>query len=388
MLLFPLRVDTLFKQLPVTNWILLGATVVAFFASAVYLDEDTFGNLVLDGFRMPGLLTHLFLHGGLIHLAGNMLFLWVFGNVVCGNTSNLAYPFLYLAFGVAAGIAHLAFNGGAAVGASGAINGLVGMALAMYPKNEVTMWYFFYMRAGTFRISLWALALMWLAFDFFGAFVLGEISNVAYWAHIGGFFAGLATGMVALRLGWVTLTEYDNESLLEVFQGKRAEERQARIKAQRAAGLRAEREAFLAEHPDPQAGDNFQTASNAGPGGDPTVMPMTLFNLQRWTQTVRQTPLPEEDHATIAAGGAAGWTKRFEVMYARAFFALGFSFHRSLRHYYEAVSRGDFWPHENAALAQFLGMVESEFQEMRACGFVDDELAASRDESRLAHFIR
>ncbi|EIQ01366.1 putative membrane protein [Opitutaceae bacterium TAV1] len=386
MLLFPLRVDSLFRQLPFANWVLLGATVAAFFVSVSYVGDDTLGNLVLDGFRMPGLLTHLFLHGGLIHLAGNMIFLWVFGNIVCGNTSNLVYPFLYLAFGVAAGVAHIVFSGGAAVGASGAINGLVGMALAMYPKNEVTMWYFFYLRAGTFRISLWALALVWLAFDLFGAFMLGNVSNVAYWAHIGGFFAGLATGMIALRLGWVTLTEYDNESLLEVFQGKRAEERQAQIKAQRAAELRAEREAFLAEHPDPQASENFRTVSGAGLS-DPTVMPMTLFNLQRWTQTVRQTPVPEEDHATIAAGGEAGWAKRFEVIYARAFFALGFSFHRSLHHYYEAVSRGDFWPHENAALAQFLGMVESEFPEMRACGFIDDELAASRDEPRLAHFI-
>jgi membrane associated rhomboid family serine protease len=149
--------------------------------------------------------------------------MWVFGNAVCAMTTNLAYPLLFAMFGVVAGAAHLAFDGDPAIGASGAINGVVGMALAMYPRNPVHVAWFIALRAGTFEMPLWGLGLIWLTFDAFGAFFGSD--GVAYWAHLGGFAGGLVTGVVALKRQWVTLTDYDNESLADLLAGRRRDRR-------------------------------------------------------------------------------------------------------------------------------------------------------------------
>ena len=72
--------------------------------------EPGHAEFILGGTSWAGLVGHLFLHGGFLHLAGNLLFLWVFGNAVCAMTSNLVYRLLYLGFGVLAAAAHLAFD--------------------------------------------------------------------------------------------------------------------------------------------------------------------------------------------------------------------------------------------------------------------------------------
>jgi membrane associated rhomboid family serine protease len=133
--------------------------------------------------------------------------------------SNLGYPLLFMLFGVVAAATHLAFDGAPAVGASGAINGIVGMALAMYPLNNVHMVWFVGVRGGTFEMPLWSLAMIWCAFDAYGAFFGRD--GVGYWAHLGGLASGLLAGMLALKLGWLTLTEFDNASLTDLLKGKR-----------------------------------------------------------------------------------------------------------------------------------------------------------------------
>ncbi len=217
---FPYKIDTLFKRWPVANWVLMAALIVAYFASHA-ASEDTIEPLVLGRTSAVGLVTHLFLHADLVHLAGNLLFLWVFGNAVCAMVSNFIYPLLFAAFGVVAAAAHVAFDGHPAIGASGAINGVVGMALAMYPRNPVHVFWFVGFRGGTFEMPLWGLGLIWLAFDAYGAFFGHD--GVAYWAHLGGLACGLAGGLVALKLRWLTLTDYDNESLADLLSGRRRE---------------------------------------------------------------------------------------------------------------------------------------------------------------------
>jgi membrane associated rhomboid family serine protease len=214
---FPYKIETLFKHWPIANWVIMALTIVMFFTTNS-LSDDTVQDLVLGGTSVAGLVGHLFLHADFLHLAGNMLFLWVFGNAVCGMTSNLVYPLLYLAFGVLAAAAHITFDDEMAVGASGAINGVVGMAFAMYPTNRVSVFWFFFVRGGTFEMPLWALALIWCGFDAYGALAGGD--DVAYWAHLGGFIAGLVAGIVTIKLRWVTLTEYDNKSLADLIPSK------------------------------------------------------------------------------------------------------------------------------------------------------------------------
>lgn len=376
MIVFPYRIETLFKHYPIANWVIMGLTVVTFgLLVGEVISEDVGWAMVLHNWSPVGLLGHMLLHGGLMHLAGNMLFLWVFGNAVCASTSNRWYPALYIGFGVAAGVAHMIFNGEPMVGASGAINGVVGMALAMYPENRVSVFWLFFVRFGTFRAPLWTMALLWLAFDLWGALRGG--GNVAYWAHLGGFFAGVATGYFALRKGWVELTQFDNRSLDEIFTGKTMEARRARIEAEEAAELEAERKAQSKLHWAPSAP---VAASGAGAGapGDALVMPLTAANLARWREGVETMAVGADDAAIIESGGAAGSRRNYELVYGQGFAALGFSFHRSLANYYRWAAMGRSGPHEADALAEFTGMIEAEFAAMHACGFVDDALSGAR----------
>jgi membrane associated rhomboid family serine protease len=219
MLLVPYEIETLYQRYPWSNWIIIGLSVLAsLLAWFGGLSRDTIAAMVLSEWSLTELVGYQFLHSGFWHLAGNMIFLWVFGNAICTNTNNGIYPALYLCFGILAGVTHLVFGGGPAVGASGAINGVIGMALAMYPVNRVSVFWFIVIRGGTFQCPVWEMALLWFAFDLFG--VMRGAGGVAYWAHIGGLISGVLIGLLALHLGWVRLTEYDNRSLLEILKGE------------------------------------------------------------------------------------------------------------------------------------------------------------------------
>lgn len=383
-MIFPYRIETLFKHYPYANWAIMGLTVLSFVLLAGdALSYETIEAMVLHGWAPAGLAGHLLLHGGLMHLAGNMIFLWVFGNVVCGNTSNRMFPLLYLGFGLAAAFAHLLLDGEPAVGASGAINGVVGMALAMYPQNRVSVFWWYLVRFGTFQMPLWGLAVIWLLLDLYGAIRGG--GNVAYWAHLGGFFAGLGTGYLFLRRGWVELTEFDNCSLEEILAGKSEEERRSRIRA------REESERMGAQgRTRPALSSMGASGARAQPtqaADDPLVMPATTAMVEGWSRRASATPVSAEDAARIEAGGADGERRRFELLYGASFHAMGYSFHRSLADYFRRIAQERTGPHEGPALANLLRMIEEDFNAMRACGFVDAELAGWRDESRLASFL-
>jgi membrane associated rhomboid family serine protease len=384
-MIFPYRIDTLFKHYPIANWVILALTVLAFgLLMGDGLSEEAVEAMVLDGWGPAGLLGHMLLHVGIMHLVGNMIFLWVFGNAVCGNTSNVAYPFIYVGLGLAAAFTHLLFDGEPAVGASGAINGVVGMALAMYPLNRVSMFWLFWLRVGTFQMPLWGLAVVWLLFDLYGAVM--NSAGVAYWAHLGGFFTGLAAGYLALRMSWVKLTEIDHRSLEEIFTGKTAEERRARLRAEEAAENGDADEAPAAP---PVLGRNAGPwAQQAAAAGDPLVMPVTAPMVQGWSKAASATGVSAEDAAVIEAGGPEGERRKFELLYGASFLAMGYSFHRSLADYYRRVAGARIWPHDGPALAELLRMIEEDFPAMRASGFVDGELAGLRDEAKLAEFLR
>src|SRR5262249_11594220 len=116
----PFHVDVPMHRLPWANWALIGLTVLLYFLTFSSGGFNDLGEqLVLGGGNVAGWVGHVFVHAGLFHLLGNMLFLWVFGNAVCAKVSNLAFPFLYLGIGLCAGLAAYAVNPRPAVGASG-----------------------------------------------------------------------------------------------------------------------------------------------------------------------------------------------------------------------------------------------------------------------------
>ncbi len=212
----PYRVDVTIRRWPIANLVILALLLICYALERALMPGHMkyVALLVLAKGNPIGLFGYSFLHGGILHLAGNMLFLWVFGNAVCVRVGNLAYAFIFLALGAVAGMTHLSLNGGPAIGASGAINGIVGMFLVWFPTNNISVFYTWFVRMGTFQIRSYWMILFWLIFDIAGA-VFGW-SGVAYWAHVGGFAAGFGLAVFLLEFGHVRL-EPDEKSLLQLL---------------------------------------------------------------------------------------------------------------------------------------------------------------------------
>jgi len=220
LLLVPYEIETLRQRMPWANWAIVGVcslvSLIAMFGGG--LEAGDFDALILDGFSLPGLFGHVLLHADLIHLIGNMIFLWVFGNAICMNTNNPIYLLTFAVCTLVAAVVHVMVDGSLAIGASGAINGIVGVTLAMYPLNRVYLLWVFLFRGGLGSCRAWVIIMAWFCFDIWGVITGGGM--IAYWAHIGGFLGGLSFGLVALHYGWFQLTAYDNRSLLEILKGE------------------------------------------------------------------------------------------------------------------------------------------------------------------------
>jgi membrane associated rhomboid family serine protease len=142
------------------------------------------------------LFTSMFLHGGWAHLGGNMLYLWIFGDNLEHVMGRVRFLLFYLVCGVAAAFAHIAFNAGSnvpTVGASGAISGILGGYMLMFPQNRVRV----LTRGGVTAVPAFVMLGMWIVIQLVSGF--GAIADtaqsggggVAFMAHVGGFVAGL-----------------------------------------------------------------------------------------------------------------------------------------------------------------------------------------------------
>lgn len=141
------------------------------------------------------LLTSMFLHGNWLHLIGNIWFLAVFGrNVECALDHGRFLSF-YLVCGVIGGLAHVFSDMGSMIpclGASGAISGIMGAYVAIYPLNKIKIWFGWWI--GVIELPALAVVGFWFLFQYISAFMeleSGVMDGVAYWEHIGGFVSGL-----------------------------------------------------------------------------------------------------------------------------------------------------------------------------------------------------
>jgi membrane associated rhomboid family serine protease len=194
---------------PWTTWALIIACILAYFGQSAG-GEEGFVRLVYGFGSIPAvltgsadlapdlvmadplvtLLTYQFLHGGFMHLAGNMLYLWVFGDNVEDAMGHARFLLFYLVCGVAAALAqvvHDPTNTTPLIGASGAISGVLGAYLILHPKSRVLVPIGFI----PLYLPAWMLLIFWFGFQFFAALGGPAAKNVGWWAHIGGFIAGL-----------------------------------------------------------------------------------------------------------------------------------------------------------------------------------------------------
>ena len=219
--MIPLKSEEPRRSLPIVTIILIVANLVIFFYQLLLPPKaanalvSSLGVVPVRAERMlihpvgrigPALVplvTSMFLHGGWLHVLGNMLFLWVFGGNVEDRLGHLRYLGFYLICGIGSGLVHILANWGSTlptIGASGAISGVMGAYIVMFPRSRVLtlvpLIVFFF----TFRLPAVLILGYWFVIQALsGISSLGEVdqAGVAWWAHIGGFLLGafLAWGM-------------------------------------------------------------------------------------------------------------------------------------------------------------------------------------------------
>lgn len=222
MLFLPYSTETVLTRWPVANLAIVGLTsAVSLVAMAGGLPEGVIEQMVLDGWHPAGLLGYLFLHADLKHLFFNMWALWVFWNAACETTGSLRYAAMYLGTGLLAAVIHNLFDARGAIGASGAISGIIGFYLVLFPTNRVSCFYWVVIRAGVTEVTGYWLVAFWFVGDAIGA-ARGAEDGIAYWAHLGGLLAGLALGVLYAVRGWARLQDYDNPSLVDLLFRRRS----------------------------------------------------------------------------------------------------------------------------------------------------------------------
>lgn len=147
------------------------------------------------------LLTYTFIHGSWLHLAANMIFLWVLGDDVEIATGHLRFLLFYVLCGIAAVLLHVASDTGSVapvIGASGAVSGIVGAYLLLRPNARVTV---LVLGILTLRLKAYWLIALWIAWQVFNVWWPLVETRTAYWGHIGGFAAGLLLILILRRRG-------------------------------------------------------------------------------------------------------------------------------------------------------------------------------------------
>jgi membrane associated rhomboid family serine protease len=206
--MIPIRDQIPTRSVPVINYLLIAANVIVFIfqwlagpyeEALVYefalIPASFVSNLTVGD--VTDIFTSMFMHAGLAHIGGNMLYLWIFGDNVEDSMGSGKYILFYLMGGLVASITHIFTNPLSqipTVGASGAIAAVLGAYLVLYPQSKVLtiVPLGFFLRMTMLPASI--VLGLWFILQFFsGVLSLGgpDVGGVAFWAHIGGFVAGV-----------------------------------------------------------------------------------------------------------------------------------------------------------------------------------------------------
>ncbi|MDX1685846.1 MAG: rhomboid family intramembrane serine protease [Saprospiraceae bacterium] len=195
---------------PIVSYTLIGINVVIFLYQIMLPQQQLFEFMMMFG-AIPreivlgenwlSLFTSMFLHGGWLHLLGNMMFLWVFADNIEAVVGNRNFLVFYILGGLAASLAHILFNFDSpvpAVGASGAISAVLGAYLVVFPHSRIRtlVFYFFVSIPALWFLGLWIIQQIISGIGSIGAVQTG---GVAWWAHIGGFVFGVIAGFFIRR---------------------------------------------------------------------------------------------------------------------------------------------------------------------------------------------
>jgi membrane associated rhomboid family serine protease len=220
--LIPLRTDRPPKRTPLVTQGLIVVNLVVYLVGAAGFYFDffknpealaDFGHFDPMHFKAWQLITYQFLHDphGILHIAFNMLFLWVFGAAVEDRLTRIGFLGFYLTGGAVAALAHAMISKAPVIGASGSITAVTGAFLALFPRSRIQILFLF------FIIGMYSIPSLWFVGFYVGVDVLRQIwgflgrggSNVAYMAHLAGYVYGFGVGFGLLATGILKHEEFD-----------------------------------------------------------------------------------------------------------------------------------------------------------------------------------
>lgn len=213
--MFPIRDHNPSGRTPYVTYALIAANVLIFASYYNLFSNDralfefyiTYGIVPVIAFENPmSFVTHMFLHGGIMHLGGNMLFLWIFGDNLEDEMGHVGFLIFYVLGGFAAAMAQYLSDPASQVpmvGASGAIAAVMGGYLILFPKAKVDVLLILVIIFRIFTIPAWIVLGIWFALQLgLSLATPTDGGGVAYWAHAGGFIAGLVFAVpIWMRLG-------------------------------------------------------------------------------------------------------------------------------------------------------------------------------------------
>jgi len=215
--MFPIRDHNPASRFPAVTIGLIIVNVVVFLGYLPLMgNEQAINRFFLHWAMIPArvtetgayytILTSMFMHAGFAHLIGNMLFLWIFGDNMEDQFGHVGFLLFYLACGIGAGLTHILFAPNSTVptvGASGAIAGVMGGYLLLFPRARVDILVIFVVFFQVLTLPAWTMLGLWFAMQFFSSIGAdASMGGVAYWAHTGGFIIGfLLTLPIWLRGG-------------------------------------------------------------------------------------------------------------------------------------------------------------------------------------------
>jgi membrane associated rhomboid family serine protease len=235
----PLGTDRLPRHRPTVTLGLIGVNLAIFLGIAIAVRAGLttheavlrWGSVWRLDFHPRTLVTSVFLHdpSGLGHIAFNMLFLWVFGQAVETRFGSWWFLVFYLVGGAVACVAHMVASPAPAIGASGAVAGVSGAYLALFPRSRVRVLFVFIV-IGLYHIPATWFILFYIAIDLLSqaSDILGRPSDVANAAHLGGYLFGFSTSIALLGIGVLPRTDLDALYLLKQRQRRRAMRQVAR----------------------------------------------------------------------------------------------------------------------------------------------------------------
>ncbi len=226
-MIIPYRTSIPLRRTPYANYALIAVNMFIFFLE--YQTHPISGNLEfrpwVQHFMLAGVrpqlwqfVTYAFLHGGLMHIIGNMFFLYLFGNNVNDKLGNIGYLCFYLAGAIFSGIGHIMVSGSDVLGASGAVAAVTGAYLVLFPQALISILYWFFF-IGTIEVpALYFIVFKMILLD---NVIIRYTPQVAYDAHLAGYAFGIAASLVMLATGLISTSSFDLWAMIKQWNRRR-----------------------------------------------------------------------------------------------------------------------------------------------------------------------